>query len=350
MIDLLADAAPVHAYVSLGRAYDKQRNFAAADAVFEAGCCKFPHDSRIAVDRCKTAANRKDWAEAAERWQSLVQALGDAAPVEAWTSLSKAYRRQGKFDLAEAAISEARLMLADDVSVAAESAEVAMARLDWPEAVRRWQRVIDEFPTRITPDMYLRISLAHRLHGDFAAARQSLELLRQVEYQLVLSGDGPISQIIDGRARAAEVGPLTDRVCVQLHLYHVNMFPMYVSRLNFIPRAFALMVSVPEHESASAWRDRFAAALPLASEVLIRPVKNSGRDVMPGDPPFVMTSSATISCCTSTPRRHRRTTEYCGTISCYTMSAVSRRAHWHIAIVRSSKRLGPVSPPTTVSK
>ena len=59
------------------------------------------------------------------------------------------------------------------------------------------------------------------------------------------------------------------------------MFPMYVSRLNFIPRPFALMVSVPEHESASAWRDRFAAALPLASEVLIRPVKNSGRDVMP---------------------------------------------------------------------
>ena len=65
-------------------------------------------------------------------------------------------------------------------------------------------------PTRITPEMYLRISLAHRLHGDFAAARQSLDLLRQVEHQLVLSGYGPISQIIDGRARrAAEVGPLT---------------------------------------------------------------------------------------------------------------------------------------------
>ena len=53
VIDLLADAAPAHAYVSLGRAYDKQRNFAAADAVFEAGCCKFPHDLRIAVDRSK---------------------------------------------------------------------------------------------------------------------------------------------------------------------------------------------------------------------------------------------------------------------------------------------------------
>ena len=156
-----------------------------------------------------------------------------------------------------------------------------MACLDWPEAVRRWQRVIDEFSTRITPEMYLRVSLAHPAYGDFAAARQSLELLRQVEPQLVLKGPADLSNHRRAGAERLRLARLTHRVCVQLHLIMSTC-----SRCTF--RASTLY-----HDLSRSWSqcpsmraprpgaDRFAAALPLASEVLIRPVKNSGRDVMP---------------------------------------------------------------------
>ena len=120
-----------------------------------------------------------------------MKAFGSSAPAEAYNGLSRAYRRQGKFAAAETAISESRLLHPADINIAAKCAELAMARLDWSEAVRRWQTVMDDFPGGVTADMYLRISLAHRLHGDFAPARHCLEMLRSTEQSIVLGGYGP---------------------------------------------------------------------------------------------------------------------------------------------------------------
>jgi tetratricopeptide (TPR) repeat protein len=103
VLDLLAEAAPPDAHASLGQAYDKQQDYAAADAVLEAARRKFPDDLGIAVAYGRTATNRKDWPEAAARWQSLVKAFGSSAPAEACNGLSRAYRRQGKFAAAETA-------------------------------------------------------------------------------------------------------------------------------------------------------------------------------------------------------------------------------------------------------
>ena len=65
-----------------------------------------------------------------------------------------------------------------------------------------------------------------------------------------------------------DVGQLADRICVQLHLYHVNTCRMYLSRLNFIGRPFTLCVHSGA-QSPKAWHDRLSAELPLATEILV---------------------------------------------------------------------------------
>ena len=184
---------PVTRCIYTSRGLRKKKALDEAEALVENARSAHPGHAGLAIEYAKIAAARRDWPNAAARWQAvldLVKAFGISAPAEACKGLSRAYRRQGKFAAAEAAIGEGRRLHPADINVAAECAELAMARMDWPEAVRRWQTVMDDFPGRITADMYLRISLAHRLHGDFAAARYTLEMLRSTEQSSFSAGTG----------------------------------------------------------------------------------------------------------------------------------------------------------------
>jgi tetratricopeptide (TPR) repeat protein len=275
VIETFAAKAPAKAYRALSQAHCKQAQFESADAVLHSATELYSGNLQLAVDYAKIAGFRKSWTEAVRRFLRIIENFGYGVPPEIYVSLSKAYRMLGQFDAAEATVQGVRQT---SPLLAMEYADIAMARQDWPEATRRWNRALAEFGNRLPVDASLRIALTHRLQGglDFAA------LVHQLSFppSILLSGYGPIEQTIERTSRPFRLSHLRNKVCVHLHLYHPGLGALYLKNLSYLTVPFGLYVSIPQTESEAYWKNRISRALPLA-EVDVKAVTNRGRDVMP---------------------------------------------------------------------
>jgi tetratricopeptide (TPR) repeat protein len=273
VIETLPVAAALNAHRALSQAYRKQAQFALAEAVLHAAIDLYPDDLPLAVEYAEVAGLRKNWREAVVRWSDILVKFGQKVPIEAYVSLSKAYRTLGQFDAAEATIHRAQrrapLLLM-------ELAAIAMARKDIPEAIKRWNFAITAFGDDVPADARLRLALAYRLEGNFEAATKQLSLTPTIS----LSGYGPIAQTIERNRAYPAVPDIKNTICVHLHLYHTRLADPYLRKLSHLNIPFGLLVSVPQGESEVYWRDRVSEAIPTAV-VEVKAVPNRGRDVMP---------------------------------------------------------------------
>jgi tetratricopeptide (TPR) repeat protein len=93
---------------------------------------------------CRAAETAQNWAEAGRRWSALRADLPDRP--EAAAGLARALRGQGRLEEAEAAAMAAMRRFPAHVDAHVTYARIAMARLDWVEALRRWTAVGQRFP------------------------------------------------------------------------------------------------------------------------------------------------------------------------------------------------------------
>lgn len=273
--------APVEAHVYLSRVYRKQRDSEAAEAVVEAAICRYPDELSLGVEYAKVAELRKDWPQAVARCQRIIERFGGGAPAETYVLLSKAHRRLCKFDAAEAIALNGRSLHPACAELWMEFADTAMARQDWPEAVRRWQALVREFGEKTPVGAWLRTILAFRLEGNVEAAAKYLRRVSASNIGLSLDGYGPIKHTIERAATPNNLGRVTSKICVHLHLYHTQFAELFVHKLKFFDVDFNLFVSIAESEDRAYWTNVFLEGVPKAVGIVVKPVPNRGRDVKP---------------------------------------------------------------------
>ncbi|HVH75856.1 MAG TPA: glycosyltransferase 61 family protein [Stellaceae bacterium] len=132
------------AYLEGGWALREADRLDEADAVLSAGIGRFPDDPWMAVHYGWVAMRRKDWPEAAARWDRVRARFPDN-PV-AWVEGGWALREADRLDEADAVSSAGIERFPDNPWPAVHYGWVAMRRRDWQEAARRWDAARQRFP------------------------------------------------------------------------------------------------------------------------------------------------------------------------------------------------------------
>lgn len=92
---------------------------------------------------------------------------------------------------------------------------------------------------------------------------------------------GPVNRILKFSGDYPSLESVSNRLCVHVHAYYINMMSDVVQILWRISRPYTLLISVPEHADAEHWTSYFGEKLPFAEEVVVKRVPNRGRDVAP---------------------------------------------------------------------
>jgi len=131
-------------WVGASRALCRLGRSTEADALLEAALQHRPDDETLLAGFCRVAESAEDWAEAARRWT----ALHDRKPAlpEPAAGIARARLGLGRLDAAEAAAMAAMRRFPGHADAHVIYARIAMARRDWPEAVRRWAAAEHRFP------------------------------------------------------------------------------------------------------------------------------------------------------------------------------------------------------------
>ncbi len=117
------------------------------------------------------ASAAKQWVRAETLWQRYITASGDNAPPEAYRQLSVSQRSQLKYEQAAQTITAAQIKHPDDLSLTIELAEIAASSKNWPEAVNRWQAIVQKNPdTKATPKYIARLVYCLGMNGDYPSA------------------------------------------------------------------------------------------------------------------------------------------------------------------------------------
>jgi Flp pilus assembly protein TadD len=120
------------------------RHFDEADAVLEAATAQFPDASFVWTNHAVTADERGDREEALRRWQAVFERFRHEAI--AYAGLGAALKMLGRMAEADALMQQGMQLFPDDPNLAINHAWVAVARGDWPEAVRRWTALRARWP------------------------------------------------------------------------------------------------------------------------------------------------------------------------------------------------------------
>jgi GT2 family glycosyltransferase/spore maturation protein CgeB/tetratricopeptide (TPR) repeat protein len=162
--------ASASVYLRLARAHRLSGDVAAAAAVIDDGSSRHPNHPGLTAEHAEIAMTRRDWPEAIKRWQAMLQAQPETAPASVYSRLARAHRIFGDLPAAETVVQTGLARHRNDVGLAAEYAELAMAQRLWPEAIKRWQAIVAAGGVPAPASAYLRLARAHRLHGDLPAA------------------------------------------------------------------------------------------------------------------------------------------------------------------------------------
>lgn len=142
-----------------------------ADATIDEGRRRFPADLGVAVAWADLAMRRRDWPEAAARWQTVRTLFPNDA--HAVTECGRALLDAGRPDDADALLGDAAARFSDHAGIARAWADVAMRRHLWAEAVSRWAIVRERFPDRA--DGFAEGARALRMAGRTEEAEQLLD-------------------------------------------------------------------------------------------------------------------------------------------------------------------------------
>jgi predicted Zn-dependent protease len=118
-----------------------------ADAMMARGVLRLPDDFNVNVHYAHLAMHRNEWPEALRRWE-LMRGRFENSTVP--LGLAQCLRELDRFAEAEQVLIDVRTRYGTTDSVLAEMADLAAAKGDFDEAVRRWKIVIDRFPQFIT--------------------------------------------------------------------------------------------------------------------------------------------------------------------------------------------------------
>jgi SAM-dependent methyltransferase/lipopolysaccharide biosynthesis regulator YciM len=165
-----ADRCATDAQLHVERAKDlrRQGDSKAAEAVVRQGLSLYPDDLKLRRESAEIAMMSANWPDAVERWQAALALSSKAPSARVYAQLSRAYRQKANINSAEAAVSAGLALFPRDIPLRREFAELAMAKGDWTEAVRRWETVLDMGGGRRSANIYLRMSVALRSQQDAA--------------------------------------------------------------------------------------------------------------------------------------------------------------------------------------
>ena len=159
---------PPLVFSRLTKAYRGLGDFAAADKTTMRGLHLHPDNLQIAVARAEVAMTQADWSEAIKRWGALLN-RPDVKP-QIFSALSTAYRNSGKFELAHATIERAFKQFPGNQALAVEHANIATTQKNWPEAIKRWRKVLETYGDS-REDAHMKLLVALASAGDNEAAQ-----------------------------------------------------------------------------------------------------------------------------------------------------------------------------------
>lgn len=133
----------------------------------------------VAMDDAMAAAqhamNAGDWPATVAGWESVLKRFGAAAPSKVYARLALAHRELGENQRAEEVLARGRDRYPDDAALAIEAAQLATLTEDWPQAVARWEEILNRFPDAVSWKTYARLSSAYRVQGEIGLGAAVLE-------------------------------------------------------------------------------------------------------------------------------------------------------------------------------
>jgi hypothetical protein len=237
-----------------------------------------PGTPKLAIENAKIATAEQDWPLAEMRWRAFLRNFLSSARPEHFVALSNACRKQGRFAEAEVAINEGRATIKGSALLEIEWAEIATNSHDWSEASVRWRSVL-ELRNIDRSEIVIRLGLVYRMQGASEEARLCFNSLPTPIPSF--EGYGPIERVLDHRGSSVNYPARVGSLCVHLHLFHLAMLELFADRLRLVPQKFSLAVSVPFGTDSEYWKTAISDAVPNAQNVVVLPVANRGRDVMP---------------------------------------------------------------------
>jgi spore maturation protein CgeB/GT2 family glycosyltransferase/tetratricopeptide (TPR) repeat protein len=175
VLDRKGENAPAGAYLWLCRGHRALGDLAAAESVIGRGLARHQGDLEMAIEHAEVAMARRDWGEAVKRWQSALENHCERAPANLYVRLGRALRLAADLEAATAVIREGLARHRNHTGLAAEHAEIAMAQRLWPEAIKRWQEIVETGGDKAPASVYLRLARAHCLHRDPATAEATVQ-------------------------------------------------------------------------------------------------------------------------------------------------------------------------------
>lgn len=132
-----------------------------AEAMAARSFARFPDNAELLVQHAWIATVQHRWEDAAERWTTVRERAPERHEGYVWGA--RALWQSGRLDDAEAVAAEGVRRFPDEIEARVEHGWTATARLDWPEAVRRWSLAHEARPDRV--DAQARLIQALRMTG-----------------------------------------------------------------------------------------------------------------------------------------------------------------------------------------
>ncbi len=168
---------PGHALAHIGhaRALIHDGRHDAAETLLEDAARRFPENFEILMVRAESAAQRRDWPEALQRWEEFRAGFPDSS--EGYLGAVLASRELGRIEEAEELLAEAIERFPTERRLHVERALLSHVHRDWTAAAERWERVRAGFPDE--PAAHVLGAVAVRELGRFDEAEALLAAARQ---------------------------------------------------------------------------------------------------------------------------------------------------------------------------
>lgn len=172
VLDTYPEQAPSSVYVQLNQAYRAIKDYIAAENIIIKGREKYPNVVDLAYEYGYIAWSQRDYLEAIERWQDLLDTFSVKAPAKVYARMSLAYRSLGDYEAAEKIILRGMERYSHSVELAYGYAEIAITQGNWQDAIQRLQSILDIYKEKTPPKAYFSLSQAYRLLEDLDSAEQ----------------------------------------------------------------------------------------------------------------------------------------------------------------------------------
>jgi tetratricopeptide (TPR) repeat protein len=135
--EMIGYTGAARAACELGRLMD-------AEVLLEAAMKRFPNEVGVVVDHAFTAHQRRDWGEAAKRWERVRARAPDRA--EGYVQGAQALREEAREEEADRLLEAGIERFPNHSNLLREYAEAASRREDWGAASARFQLLRERFP------------------------------------------------------------------------------------------------------------------------------------------------------------------------------------------------------------